>query len=176
MVKFALFDYVPQRYLKRASFEDFDRHRRILDFKAGKHYAIAWAAREVSKALSLMDLSRTVVVCIPACCKRTNDRRFRKFSSMVCEQLGSENGFDYVQVVEKRRKAHIDHVHCLGENGFLHIDKDRLADKDVVVADDIVTTCQTADTFIDMMVTAGAKVRMAVFLAKTKNYRRTSYS
>lgn len=176
MIKFALYDYVPQRYLKRASFEDIDRHRKILDFKDGKHYAMVWAAKEIGDALSSMDLSETVLLCIPACCKRTNDRRFKRFSSMVCERLGSENGFTYVQTVGKRRKAHIDHVHDIAQEGFLHIDKDRLAGKNVVVVDDIVTSCKTADTFIDMIVTAGAKVRLAVFLAKTKSYRRNSYS
>ena len=36
MVKFALYDYIPERYLKRASFEDMETHRRILDFKDGR--------------------------------------------------------------------------------------------------------------------------------------------
>lgn len=174
MIKFALYDYVPQRYLKRASFEDIDRHRRILDFKDGKHYAMVWAAKEIGDALSSMDLSETVLLCIPACCKRTNDRRFKRFSSMVCERLGSVNGFDYVQVVGKRRKAHIDHVH--EQDGFVQIDKSQLAGKEVIVVDDIVTSCQTANAFIDKIVSAGAKVRMAVFLAKTKSYRRSRYS
>ena len=176
MIKFALYDYVPQRYLKRASFEDIDCHRRILDFKDGRHYAMEWAAREIGNALSSMDLSQAVVVCIPACCKRTNDRRFKKFSSMVCERLGSENGFDYVHVVGKRRKAHIDHVHDIAADSFVQIDESRLAGKDVVVVDDITTSCRTANAFIDRMVKAGAKVRIAVFLAKTRNYRRSRYS
>ena len=176
MVKFALYDYVPQRYLKRASFEDMELHRRILDFKDGRHYAQMWAAREISKALSSMHLSQTVIVCIPACCKRTNDRRFKKFSSMVCEQLGSENGFDYVQVVGKRRKAHIDHVHELDTDGCVQIDKNRFSGKNVIVVDDIVTTSQTADNFIHKMIEAGANVRMAIFLAKTRSYRRGRYS
>ena len=174
MIKYALYDYIPQRNLKRASFEDMERHRRILDFKDGRNYAVKWAARELCKALSLMDLSQTVLVFIPACCKRTNDRRFKKFSAMVCERLGSVNGFDYVQVVGKRRKAHIDHVH--EQDGFVQIDKSQLAGKEVIVVDDIVTSCQTANAFIDKIVSAGAKVRMAVFLAKTKSYRRSRYS
>ena len=33
MIKFALYPYIPQRYLKKASFEDIDRDRMILDFK-----------------------------------------------------------------------------------------------------------------------------------------------
>ena len=33
MIRFALFDYIPQRFLNRATFEEIDLHRRILDFK-----------------------------------------------------------------------------------------------------------------------------------------------
>ena len=44
MIKFALYPYIPQRYLKKASFEDIDRDRMILDFKDGKPYAARWAA------------------------------------------------------------------------------------------------------------------------------------
>ena len=171
MVKFALYDYIPERYLKRASFEDIDRHRRILDFKDGKNYAVKWAAREIGNALSSMEMSRTVLVCIPASCKRTNDRRYKKFSSMVCERLGCENGFDYVQVVGKRRKAHIDHVHDLETTGLIEVDETHFRGKDVVLIDDIVTSGKSANAFRDKMSEAGAHVRMALFLAKTKNYR-----
>lgn len=171
MVKFALYDYIPERYLKRASFEDMETHRRILDFKDGRNYAVRWAAREIGNALSSMEMSRTVLVCIPASCKRTNDRRYKKFSSMVCERLGCENGFDYVQVVGKRRKVHIDHVHDLETTGLIEIDETHFRGKDVVLIDDIVTSGKSANAFRDKMSEAGAHVRMALFLAKTKNYR-----
>lgn len=73
MIKFAIHQYLPKRYLKKASFEDIDRHRQILDFKDGKCYATEWVAREICHALSGMDLTGIVIVCIPASCKRTND-------------------------------------------------------------------------------------------------------
>ena len=44
------------------------------------------------------------------------------------------------------------------------------AGEHVLLVDDIVTTCKTADSFIDRMVSAGANVRMALFLAKTKRF------
>ena len=93
-------------------------------------------------------------------------------------KYAAENGFDYVQVVGKRRKAHIDHVHDIAADSFVQIDESRLAGKDVVVVDDITTSCRTANAFIDRMVKAGARVRIAVFLAKTRSYRRSrnSYS
>ena len=174
MIKYAIHQYLPQRHLKRASFEDIDRHRQILDFKNGKSYATAWAAWEICHALSGMDLRDTIIMCIPASCKRTNNRRFKNFSSMICEQTGAVNGFDHVQVMGHRRKAHTDHVHELADNAneFIHVDENFFQDRKVIVVDDIVTTCKTANAFIDRMTSAGANVEMAIFLAKTKNYKR----
>ncbi len=174
MIKYAIHQYIPQRYLRKASFEDIDRHRMILEFKDGKRFATAWAFREVYKALHLMDLTDTIFVCVPACCKRTNDKRFKEFSAMVCQRTGAVNGFDHIQVMGHRRKAHIDHVHELADNAndFIHVDEDFFKGKKVIVFDDIVTTCKTANAFIDRMVSAGADVRMALFLAQTKSFKK----
>jgi adenine/guanine phosphoribosyltransferase-like PRPP-binding protein len=40
------------------------------------------------------------------------------------------------------------------------------------VVDDITTTGRTANAFIERMESAGAHVRMAMFLAKTRNFKR----
>ena len=79
MLKYALFDYIPKRKMRRATFEQQDTTRRVLDFKDGKQYAIRWAAREMARAICHNDLSDTIIVCIPASCKRTNDRRYKQF-------------------------------------------------------------------------------------------------
>lgn len=71
MFKYALLDYVPQRYLRRASFDTLENDRFILDFKSGRRYATDKASRLIGKALSLMDLKDTVIVCIPASCQQT---------------------------------------------------------------------------------------------------------
>ncbi|KWW30671.1 MAG: hypothetical protein F083_2771, partial [bacterium F083] len=60
--KYALLDYVPQRYLRRASFDTLENDRFILDFKSGRRYATDKASRLIGKALSLMDLKDTVIV------------------------------------------------------------------------------------------------------------------
>lgn len=93
---------------------------------------------------------------------------------MICERTGATNGFDHVQVTGRRRKAHTEHVHELADNAdeFIHVDENFFRGRKVIVVDDIVTTCKTANAFIDRMTTAGANVRMAIFLAKTRNYKR----
>ena len=173
MIRFALYDYIPQRFLNRATFEEIDLHRRILDFKDAKPYATRWAAKEIGYALSAMDLSDTYIVCIPACCKRTHDRRYKEFTKMVCEWCGAKNGFDFIHVFGHRQKAHIDHVYELADNAdeFIHVDS-QLKGKNIIVIDDIITTGKTATAFIDRMVSAGANVKMAFFLAKTKYFKR----
>ena len=174
MLKYALFDYIPKRKMRKATFEQQDTTRRVLDFKAGKDYATRWAAREMARAIRHNDLSDTIIVCIPASCRRTNIRRYKQFMEELCELTGAINGFDLVQPTGKRRKAHIDHVHEIadGASECIHINDNELREKKVLVVDDIVTTGKTANAFIDMLQTAGADVRGALFLAKTKNYRR----
>ena len=174
MLRYALYDYIPQRYLRRATFEQTDLDRRILDFKSGRGYAIRWAAREMARSLALMDLHDTIVVCIPASCKRTNDIRYKHFSEELSERLGAVNGFGHIIVSGHRQKAHISHVHVLadGANECYHIDEDFFRGKSVLVVDDITTTGRTANAFIERIESAGAHVRMAMFLAKTRNFKR----
>ena len=67
--KYALMDYLPKRFLGHASFEAQEDSRHILDFKAGRKYAVDKASKLVGNALSLMDLKDTIIVCIPASCQ-----------------------------------------------------------------------------------------------------------
>ena len=170
MFKYALLDYVPQRYLRRASFDTLENDRFILDFKSGRRYATDKASRLIGKALSLMDLKDTVIVCIPASCQRTYTRRFRKFSENVCAKTGAINGFDHIKVIGKREKVHICGEYAAEDNVW--IDTDFFQGKRILIIDDICTTGRTSDDFREKMEQAGAHVRMAMFLAKTKQFKK----
>ena len=172
MLKVALMNYVPQRYMRRADFDTQENMRHILDFKAGRKYASRWASRIVGRALSSMDLSNTVIVCIPASCEQTNKRRYKRFSADVCAMCHAINGFEHIQVIGKREKVHISKKH--GQKSNVQIDTDYFNGKRVLLIDDICTTCATANAFIEQMQAAGADVRMTLFLAKTKTFHRTS--
>ena len=174
MFKYAIMQYTPQRYLRRADFETQDTMRHLLDFKAGRRYATKWAAQIVCKTLSAMDLTNTVIVCIPASCEQTNKRRYKKFSADVCAMCNAINGFEHIQVIGKREKVHISHKHDRQTESNVQIDTDYFNGKRVLLIDDICTTCATANAFIEQMQKAGADVRMTLFLAKTKNYHRPS--
>lgn len=173
MLKYALYDYIPQRYLRRATFEQIDLDRRIIDFKDGRRYATAWAAKAIGRTLSAMDLTDTIIVCIPASCEQTNKRRYKRFSTALCQMCGAINGYDHVQVFGKREKVHISHSHEVAESiDNVHIDDNFFRGRKVLVIDDICTTCRTANAFIERLETAGADVRMALFLAKTRQMKR----
>ena len=172
MFKYAIMQYTPQRYMRRADFETQDTMRHLLDFKAGRRYATKWAADLVAKTLASMDLTNTIIVCIPASCEQTNKRRYKRFSASVCAKCNAINGFEHIQVIGKREKVHISKKH--GQKSNVQIDADYFNGKRVLLIDDICTTCATANAFIEQIQAAGADVRMTLFLAKTKTYRRTS--
>ena len=173
MLKYALFDYVPNRKLNKASFELQDLHRMILGFKDGRNLYTRWAARQFAHALSAMDMSKTVIVCIPASTQCANVRRWKRFSDMLCRLTGAIDGFDRIQVCGSRKRAHITGDYELATNikHYVHIDAEYFRGREVLVIDDIYTTGQSSAAFIGAMQAAGATVTMAMFLARTKRYR-----
>lgn len=171
MLKYALYTYMPARY-QRISFEQQETNRRILDFKNGRSYAKRWAAQVVGQALAAAELSEVVVVCVPASCQRTYIRRYKKFSRMLCNICGMADGFDCIEVVGHRQKAHrgASRNEALVQNVVI---SSSLRGRKVLVIDDIYTTGATSSAFITRLVEAGAKVCGAVFLGKTWR-RRTA--
>ena len=146
----------------------------ILGFKDGRNVYSRWAARLFARALAAMDMSGTVIVCIPASTHCAHVRRWKRFSKMLCQLTGAVDGFSYVQVSGSRKRAHItgEYELCTNIKHYVHIDADFFRGKRVLVIDDIYTTGQSSRAFIGTMQAAGAEVRMALFLAKTKQFRK----
>ena len=173
MFKYALFDYIPRRRARKASFDQQDTCRKILSFKDGRNLYTRWAVREFSRALSMADLTDIVIVCIPASTTCAHVRRWKRFSHLLCKQTGAIDGFDRVQVRGSRKRAHVTGEYELATNikHYVHIDDEFFSGRKVMVIDDIYTTGQSSAAFIAAMESAGATVTMAMFLAKTKRYR-----
>ena len=93
-----------------------------------------------------------------------------KFSENVCAKTGAINGFDHIKVIGKREKVHISGEHAAEDNVW--IDTDFFQGKRILIIDDICTTGRTSDDFREKMEQAGAHVRMAMFLAKTKQFKK----
>lgn len=173
MFKYALLDYYPKRMMYRASFDQQMANHMILGFKDGLNVYTRWAARLFSQALSFMDLSDTVVVCIPASTRYSHVRRWKRFSELLCRHTGAVNGFDRIRVSGSRRRTHITGDCELATNikHYVHIDEEWFRGRRVLVIDDICTTGQSSDAFIAAIEASGATVVMALFLAKTKRFR-----
>ena len=169
-MKFALYEYIPQRFLSRATFEQRDISRMIIAFKDGRNVYSRWAAHQFARALAAVDMKDVVVVCIPASTMAAHVRRWKRFSSDLCRLTGAVNGFDRVQVSGSRKRAHITGEYELATNikHYVHIDADYFRGKRVLVIDDIYTTGQSSAAFISVMQAAGADVLMALFLGRTK--------
>jgi len=170
MFKYALYDYVPQRFLGRVSFEQKILNMMILGFKDGRNVYSRIFARQMARALSEIDMSDVVVVCVPASTRYSHVRRWKQFSAMLCRLTGAVDGFDRVQVSGSRKRAHLTGECELAKNikHYVHIDADFFRGKKVLVIDDIYTTGQSSTAFIGAMQAAGASVVMAMFLAKTR--------
>ena len=126
MLQFALFDYIPKRFLHRATFEQKDVSRMILGFKDGRNVYSRWAARQFARALAATDMKEVVIVCIPASTRYAHVRRWKRFSSELCRLTGAVNGFDRVQVSGSRKRAHVTGEYELSTNikHYVHIDDD----------------------------------------------------
>lgn len=175
MMKVALFEYIPKRFLSRATFEEQDISRMILGFKDGRNVYSRWAARLFARALAATDMKDVVIVCIPASTTYAHVRRWKQFSIELCRLTGVVNGFDRVQVSGSRKRAHVtgEYELCTNIKHYVHIDNDFFRGKKVLVIDDIYTTGQSSRAFIGAMQAAGADVQMALFLAKTKRFCRS---
>ncbi|MCR5644139.1 MAG: phosphoribosyltransferase [Prevotella sp.] len=172
MMSFALFPYVPKRFLCVASFEEIALHYMILGFKDGRNVHTRWAAKQFAMALSGVDLHNVTIVCIPASTQWSHVRRWKRFSQMLCRLTGAIDGFDRIQVSGSRKRAHITGEHELATNikHYVHIDADWFRGRKVLVIDDIYTTGRSSQAFIGAIEAAGATVVMSMFLAKTKRF------
>ena len=169
MFKYALYDYVPQRWVHRFPIEQQVVDLMILGFKDGRNVYTRWAARQFAMTLSPLDMTDTVIVCVPASTPYSHTRRWKRFLDILCRRTGAENGFGYVTVTGNRKRAHVTGDYELCTN----IDAERLRGRKVLVIDDIYTTGQSSASFIGALEAAGACVVMAMFLAKTRlRYRR----
>ncbi len=174
MMKVALYYYIPRRMAHRATFDQLDRSRMILAFKDGRNVYTRWAAQSMAKVLAMAQLTDVTIVCVPASTRYSHIRRWKLFSYLLCKQTGAIDGFDRVDVFGSRKKAHITGEYELAHNikHFVHIDDVFFRGRKVLVIDDIYTTGQSSSAFIEALQAAGADVVGAIFLAKTRYFKR----
>lgn len=170
MIRYAIHQYVPARKANGFPFHVRDTNRMILGFKDGRNVYTRWAVRQFAMTLSPLDMTDTVIVCVPASTPYSHTRRWKMFLNLLCRRTGAENGFGYVTVTGSRKRAHVtgDYELCANIKRYVRIDAESLRGRNVLVIDDIYTTGQSSSSFIGALEAAGANVVMAVFLAKTR--------
>ncbi len=164
MFKYAIMQYTPQRYMRKADFETQDTMRHLLDFKAGRKYATKWAAQIVGKTLATMDLTNTVIVCIPASCEQTNKRRYKRFSADVCAMCNAINGFE-----EQRADRHrlFQRQACVADRRHLH----HLCHRQRLYRADAGSRCRRAD---DTLSRQDKELSQNIKLSIQLNYEHSS--
>lgn len=172
-MNYALYQYIPKRMQRNASFEELDVCRKILGFKDGRNVYTRWAALSMARALHDVDMSDICIVCIPASTRYSHVRRWKRFSHLLCSMTAAQNGFDHIQVFGNRKRAHVTHEHELRTNikHYVGIDEEYFIGRKVLVIDDIFTTGQSSAAFVDAMQRHGAIVVGTLFMAKTRRKR-----
>ena len=89
---------------------------------------------------------------------------------MLCTSCGLADGFNSIEVIGHRDKAHRGAQRGQVQNVVI---SSSLQGRKVLIIDDIYTTGTTSDAFIQRLNAVGAEVCGAVFLGKTRG-RRTA--
>lgn len=117
------------------------------------------------------ELKKITFVCIPASNREVNERRYAKFSKMVCNELGMINGYKYVEIIQDALGAK-----HLGGDGkhVLNIDNSFFKNKIVILFDDIITTGNSVLRFKEQLEKADAHVIAALSIGKTRHEKQST--
>lgn len=113
-------------------------------------------------------LAGITLVCIPASTKRMNEDRYKEFSSILCNELGMINAYDYIKIGRDRAARHDGGVDIQAEILF---DESFFMNKNILIFDDVITRGDSMITFYRKMTCLGANVVCGLAIGKTKHER-----
>jgi predicted amidophosphoribosyltransferase len=169
MITYNFYNYKPVRF---DATEDEKRVRELVwRFKDGNVIAQMFVANYVSKVLkNRKDAKETVFVCIPASNSVKTERRYKQFSSMICDATGLVNGYRHIHVSGHKTALHnVKRGQEREDDEVITVDKDFFQGKKVIIFDDIITKGVASNKFANILIAAGANVLGGLFLAKTIN-------
>ena len=107
--------------------------------------------------------SDLTLVCIPASNKVNNERRWKEFSSRVCNELNMWNGYSYISIESDAMAK------SLGGDGIttLSFDRSFFKGKQVVLCDDIKTSGKSLQRMRQQLESMGATVVCALTIGVT---------
>ncbi|MCQ8213320.1 hypothetical protein NON08_12500 [Cetobacterium somerae] len=111
-------------------------------------------------------LNGVIFLPIPASNKKVNEKRYKKFCELLCEELKIENGYAYISMKENNSPNHLKDDMKVKKYEFI-LNKDKLKEKYLIVFDDILTSGKTFYSLATNLEDLNCKIILAIFLART---------
>ena len=133
--------------------------------------ALKWVLQNVKdKLLEAFDresLKLLTLVCIPASSKMMTERRYKDFSSMLCDETGMDNSYSYINITNDATPKH------LGGTGkpTVEFDEDFFKNKNIIIFDDVITSGRSMLRMKLKMEQLGATVIAGISIGKTFHHR-----
>lgn len=169
-----LYDYLKTTAPREASEKEWDIRQLVWSFKNDsdrkRRYSYDQALDTIvptyERRLRMTygaSIPRLTLVCVPASSRTKNERRWKEFSSRVCDDLDMYNGYSHIEVEGSATARH------LGGTGRVDMsfDESFFRGKDVVICDDVKTTGRSIQRMRSRLESIGAHVVGSLTIAKT---------
>ena len=183
---FSLYYYYPTKCSWEASDEEWDIRNLVWDFKANpnrpqsvfeitsRHQrAMNEVVPEFKRVLHKFfgsNISKLTLVCIHSSKRVVTERRYKDFSSLICNETGIANGYSYVHIAEEGDPTHLGG----GVQAQFSVDNSFFKGRNVILFDDIITSGKSMERFKRLLESAGANVIAGLSIGKTKHERQGS--
>lgn len=184
---FAPYYYYPTSCDWEANDDEWEVRNLVWNFKANPHnrlYGIEDrfkkdnADKKITKLISgcistLIEkeyLHELTLVCLPASTAEVTNRRYEFFAKTVCEELGLQNAFEYVEVVEDGEAKHTGGI----KHSKVRLDENFFKGKFIILFDDIITSGKTMVSYKQKLESLGAHVVGGLAIGKTRHEEQES--
>lgn len=165
---FSFYPYLSTKN-RNATQEEWKIRRLIWDFKDGKAFSNV-AHLVANKLIQLYgtETKNIIFACVPASSAEKNEKRYKNFSSMVCQLCGMNNAYYHIKVKGEKSAEH-DNVdkNDIHNKQEIEFDQDFFRGKKVIVFDDILTKGFAYAIFANKIEKLGAEVLGGLFIGKT---------
>lgn len=136
--------------------------------------AMTWVVQNIKDRLldtfSKESLKLLTLVCIPASNKLNTERRYKEFSSTLCNETGMENAYSHITITKDASPKH------LGGSGkpTIEFDADFFKNRNIIIFDDVITSGRSMLLMKQKLVEMGATVIAGLSIGKTFHHRPDS--
>lgn len=177
---FCAFNYYPTNADIEISEQDWTIRRLIWNFKNAEGRVSDLQHKDaLNKVVSIFQtvlktlfrgshLWNVVFACVPASTAVDTERRYKEFSTMLCDTFGMINAYDYIKVLRDGSAKHTGGT----EKAVIRLDSSCFKNKTVIIFDDIITKGKTLTDFQKRIEAAGGTVILALAIGKTQHQRQ----